>query len=403
MSGADILDADGNTVQLKGIAMCNQIWDAKEPTDTDHNEASFGEIEELGFNCVRFYLSYHFFEDDENPYTYKESGFEWLNQNIEWAKKHGIRLILNTIDDSNTVYEFHFYSPIDFTHQNMEWAGSGGITKKYPSEDYVFGNNISYWTGCNPANLTGTSENGWYVFESDFSSLSENWNVGSVTLQAENTGIGGVVLFDDISVSEYRNGEFQRVIMTLDFETTETDTDFWFWSGDGNGKFYYMDGGYQNSRCLAICDTTSDANVTGFNYPLLEGCEYKINGKVKYIGTSENCTARPRIDYSLYETIMVRDISYLEYELMPYIKFSEENQVPVYIGEFGVCIPAWEDNLGAEQYVTDMLTLCNKYKLNFNYHAYTDFWFGLHRQTLDYTDTQMNEELVRIFKENLKE
>jgi endoglucanase len=44
---------------------------------------------------VRFYLNYQLFEDDAAPYIYKESGFEWIDTNIRWAKKHHIGLIFN--------------------------------------------------------------------------------------------------------------------------------------------------------------------------------------------------------------------------------------------------------------------------------------------------------------------
>lgn len=94
VSGTDIVDSSGTPVQLKGIAMGNMIWTSYEPVDNDHTEESFRELSELGFNCVRFYLSYSFFENDTNPYVYKESGFAWLDRNIAWAKKYNIRLIL---------------------------------------------------------------------------------------------------------------------------------------------------------------------------------------------------------------------------------------------------------------------------------------------------------------------
>jgi len=41
----------------------------------------------MGMNTIRFYLNYHFFEDDTNPYNYKQTAWDWLDQNIAWAKK----------------------------------------------------------------------------------------------------------------------------------------------------------------------------------------------------------------------------------------------------------------------------------------------------------------------------
>ena len=87
---------------------------------------------------------------------------------------------------------------------------------------------------------------------------------------------------------------------------------------------------------------------------------------------------------------------------MPYIEFGEQNRVPLYLGEFGVCIPAWQNNAGAAEWVTDMLTLCKKYSLHFNYHAYHDYWFGLYRLPMDDPYTKIDEELAQIFKNMLK-
>ena len=46
-------------------------------------------------NAIRFYLNYHLFEDDSNPYVYRQEGWDWLDKNIKWAKEYGIYLILN--------------------------------------------------------------------------------------------------------------------------------------------------------------------------------------------------------------------------------------------------------------------------------------------------------------------
>lgn len=91
-----IVDGKGNEIWLKGIAFGNDVWTMPtSPVLTDHDESSYKDIAEMGFNCVRFYMNYQLFEDDANPYQYKESGFEWINQNIDWAKKYNVGILLN--------------------------------------------------------------------------------------------------------------------------------------------------------------------------------------------------------------------------------------------------------------------------------------------------------------------
>ena len=49
----------------------------------------------MGANSTRFLLNYVTFEDDAAPGVYKDAGWAWIDQNVAWAKAHGIRLILN--------------------------------------------------------------------------------------------------------------------------------------------------------------------------------------------------------------------------------------------------------------------------------------------------------------------
>jgi len=518
VSGTDIVDGDGNPVLLKGIAMGNNIWSNTGITDTDNNEESFKELSELGFNCVRFYLHYNFFEDNNAPYVYKESGFEWLNKRIEWAKKYDMRIILNmhapqggyqsqsngdalwleaenqnrlialwteiarrykdeetiigyglinepfplsatgiseatakcqdlmqriadgirtvnytqilfvervcgvensktgeniwdyatkdalyTINDSNTVYEFHYYDPYNFTHQNMDWSNTLGVITYYPSKEPVFADAISYWVGTMASTQKEELENGWMHFESSFAKRTSKANVGAIALRAQSTGADGIVLFDDIIVEEYKGGEFVRILRTLDFEDANAGDDFNYWAQNGSGKYYYTrTDAYSGTRCLAIAGTTSDANVTGYRFELKEGYEYKIKGKMKYIGTNATTSACPRIDYSQFGSIAYFDADYMADSLKVYFNFREENQVPVYLGEFGACLPAFEEKTGAKQWVTDMITLCKENNLHFNYHSYRDYHFGLYRSPIGTANNPRNEELAEIFKEMLK-
>ncbi len=96
VEGSKIVDAEGNEVWLKGMALGNGVWDnPTEPLRTSQDESSYEDLASMGFNCVRFYLNYALFEDDSNPYVYKDTGFDWIDENIKWAKKNGIGLILN--------------------------------------------------------------------------------------------------------------------------------------------------------------------------------------------------------------------------------------------------------------------------------------------------------------------
>src|SRR5262245_29327837 len=93
-SGEAIVDGDGNPVFLKGVSFGNEVW-ANMALPDDHAEIDFQRLADMGANSTRFLLNYLTFEDDGAPYVYKDAGWAWIDQNVAWAKAHGIRLILN--------------------------------------------------------------------------------------------------------------------------------------------------------------------------------------------------------------------------------------------------------------------------------------------------------------------
>ncbi len=72
-------------------------------------------IKSWGANTVRLPLNYRHFEDDENPFTYKETAFERLDQIMNLCEKHGLYVIL----DLHAVQGFqntHWHSDNDIRH-----------------------------------------------------------------------------------------------------------------------------------------------------------------------------------------------------------------------------------------------------------------------------------------------
>ena len=52
-------------------------------------------IRETGANCIRIPLSYRHFEDDMNPFVYKEEGFKRLDCILDACEQEGIYVILD--------------------------------------------------------------------------------------------------------------------------------------------------------------------------------------------------------------------------------------------------------------------------------------------------------------------
>ena len=93
--GADIVDGKGRPVVLRGVSFGNEVWTNVRLPRRHHDEADYGRIAAMGMNAVRFYLNYRTFEADAAPGKYLDDGWQWLDDNIAWAKRHGVYLILN--------------------------------------------------------------------------------------------------------------------------------------------------------------------------------------------------------------------------------------------------------------------------------------------------------------------
>ncbi len=93
--GAKIVDGAGHPVTLRGVALGNQVWSNVRLPRRDHDETDYQRVAAMGMNVVRFYMNYRTFESDAAPGKYLDDGWQWLADNIAWAKKHGIYLVLN--------------------------------------------------------------------------------------------------------------------------------------------------------------------------------------------------------------------------------------------------------------------------------------------------------------------
>jgi endoglucanase len=93
--GTSIVDGAGHDVVLRGAAFGNEVWSNVRIPRNHHGEADFARLEALGMNAVRFYLNYRTFESDAEPGKYLDDGFRWLDENVAWARRHGVYLIFN--------------------------------------------------------------------------------------------------------------------------------------------------------------------------------------------------------------------------------------------------------------------------------------------------------------------
>ena len=145
---------------------------------------------------------------------------------------------------------------------------------------------------------------------------------------------------------------------------------------------------------MKISGTTSVYVQNFKRFEMKKGYKYMISGYIK----SDSSSPEIRMDMSLSENIRSFDKDYLEESFMPYVKFSEKHNVPIYLGEFGVISEGFENGRNGVGWVRDMISICRKYNIGFDYHVYNELPFGLYD---DYPNGK-NEELAKLFGEVLK-
>ncbi|AQG79101.1 glycoside hydrolase family 5 protein [Spirosoma montaniterrae] len=507
--GSRLLGPDGQPIWLRGVAFGNEIWsNAPVPPTTHHTEVDYERVRDMGMNAVRFYLNYTFFEDDARPYVYKQTGWAWLDQNIAWAKKHGIYLILNMhapqggyqsqgngkalwdvpenqkrltalwkaiaqryatepviggydlvnepnttrsidqwktlaqqitdairtvdrnhlvviervnainnewkdfngernmflINDSNVLYQFHTYDPHEYTHQLMSWTnlGDGGA---YPDPNRVYAPSDARWYAAsfnNPALAAGSSD--WTYYEgTNYTVADPKMKLAKAVIQVSKVG-GGAVWLDDVVVKEYTtNGQFVRDVL---WQPLNDQNGWYFWSSNNTGGWQLASEGHSDAKSLRFTGTTEDANAGCYALPFApkQGYAYRISGWMKTSNLPATATVRLRADFETSDQpVFTRDKMYMLANIQPYLDWGKRNNVPLFMGEFGVGDPCFDNNKGGVQWVSDVLDIARPNNLHFTYHAYHEDSFGIYpgygRLPVA---SEGNQPLIDLFRQKLK-
>lgn len=164
--GSKFVDYDGNEFKIKGMNFSNNVYASdnfKYSWAKDHNEESYKELSELGFNTIRYYLNYRMFESDDNPGVYSEEAFGYMDQEIACAKKYGMRILFNMHYGYQSSGSGHALWQGENAASNQERLTNlwGEFARRYVNETGVLGYGLV---------------NEPYLLGSDYDSAMDVWN-----------------------------------------------------------------------------------------------------------------------------------------------------------------------------------------------------------------------------------
>ncbi len=100
--GQDLVIGESETpIRLTGVnfAAYGWGWGGDTPNDVyrakDFRQIDYFRVADMGMNVIRLNVWYQLFEHDYYPYVYDKPGWEWLDQQIAWAKDANVYIILS--------------------------------------------------------------------------------------------------------------------------------------------------------------------------------------------------------------------------------------------------------------------------------------------------------------------
>lgn len=350
--GQILVDEDDKQYLVRGMAFGNGVWgNPALPPKNHHTKESYAMLAETGFNNIRFYLNYGIFEDDAKPYFYKQSGWDWIDKNIEWAKKYGIRLILNMHYPQGGFQSNGNGTALWTVRENQErltalWKE---IALRYKDEPVVMG----------------------YDFI--------NEPIVPKMATVEESFAQWIDLAERIRKAVREVNESQIIFVERLNAVKDMATGAENWDINQNGRMNYI--------------SVDDDNIV-----------YEFHMYEPFDITHQNA--------SWVNAMVGRFAAYpddargfnkqgLENSIEKYLAFGKERNVPLYLGEFGAIVYSFLENRGGRYWVRDMLEICGSKNINFNYHTFHENNFGLYLNPAHIKPDDLNTELHEEFKSAL--
>jgi aryl-phospho-beta-D-glucosidase BglC (GH1 family) len=328
VKGNNVMNGRGQTVLLRGVGFGNRVWpDTVNPSTVHHDKRDYKRVADMNMNVIRFGMHYGVFEDDTAPFVYKESGFAWIDQNIQWAKEHGIYLMLNMHIpqggfQSDCEGEALWKIPKNQDRLVALWRE---IAKRYANEPVIVG----YAPVNEPAPTPSREE--WKTLANRIvKAIREVDSHHMIVIEPAEALHVGPKKCNYISIKEA-----------------------FFLVDDSNVMYEFH---FYNPHDYTGQGVHDDIPKEGGRYPDATRMDYYMNADASL----------PRVKASL------------EKDLREIVSWGTKNNVPLFMGEFGSGIPTMKDGKGGRQWVEDVLDIAIDNRMHFSFWAYHEDYFGIY-------------------------
>ena len=367
-SGKNLVVTAANTqIVLKGINIGiptdatdtpQDIWDVKSVSEKD-----FQNIASLGFNAIRLMMNYKMFEDDALPGVFKEDGWHWLDRAISMAKTSGLKIMLD------------MHAP-QGGYQSDQSVGFSAFWGTSTSDPNTANQNrlLVLWTAIANRYKHETEILGFDLINEPRPHNSEEWFSYSEQLIAQIRTVDA----NHLIVVE------APLIPGYTFRTVN-DANVLY-----DSHFYYT-WGYVTQYSAAY----GKGGVRWGKYDPENPIWVNSSETVVPAGT---LNAVP-FDKSYLEDILIEDI----------LEFASDNNVPVNVGEYGICWESFGQDVGAIRYLYDLDEIFDgdnskSMQVSRFYFAYQYPTFGLYTNWFGFqpNETAVSANLKSYFKNDFR-
>jgi len=326
------------------------------------------------------------------------------------------------VEDSNVMYDFHFYDPYPYTHQYAPWVDPARDGGRYPDPDHLT-------STADPTVLPGeriaTSSlpegtSGWRPYDSGVVTIDDASAAAALPQAVVEGGMTGTVFFDRVTVTEYGpDGTRLRTVVEDPLNGSTTPVWYSWGNGDTAGSSVRLDreaSGHQDDGSLSVAGTVDSGagwNSSEHLFKVVPGHRYRIQGYMRGEDVVLTQGDRSRIGFKLavyaqnpdapHGGFLARDKDYLADAMAQHLRFGADHDVPMSVMEFGAVRQVFEmEGKGGERWVGDMLELLAENDLSFAYWEYHDSAMGIYLNK-DGAPSQPNAALLEVLRRELPE